>query len=212
MENKKVRMVVEFDINGDTLEEKGKTVEEVVEAIEMHDHDTIDGFEVFPQMEDSDLCSDFFLSNPTIVSKEIVEEKLDATAIEMHLNNLKHELNGALVHDPDAVPMIEAAILDALNKLEKARGESYIQELIYKVKELNGSTPNGAIRDADTLLYDTIEEADFEITGIAECILLAWEKTSDKKAVEEMFYIFTNMHLEEFLEMCINKITREMPE
>ena len=162
MENKKVRMVVEFDINGETLEEKGKTAEEVVNAIEMHDHDTIDGFEIYPRLDGADICSDFFLSEARVISKEIV-------------------------------------------------GESYIQELIDKVKKLNGSTPDGGIRDADTLLYEAIEEADFEITGIAECILRAWEKSSDKKSVEEMFYIFTDMHLGEFLEMCINNITKEAP-
>ena len=154
MENKKVRMLVEFDINGETLEEKGKTAEEVVNAIEMHDHDTIDGFEIYPSLDGCDLCSDFFLCNPRVISKEIV-------------------------------------------------GETNIPARISKARELMGN-PTGI--DADIILYDAIEEADFEITGIAECVLRAWEKSTDKKAVEEMFYIFTNMRLEDFLEKCIRNL------
>jgi hypothetical protein len=81
-------------------------------------------------------------------------------------------------------------------------------ELVDRVKNLLVNTPNGMVCDADTILYDAIEEADFEITGIAECVLSAWEKSSDKNIVEEMFYIFTDMHFTDFLEKCINKTTK----
>ena len=126
---------------------------------EVH-HDSIDGFEIYPSVDGCDLCSDFFLSNPRVVPKEIVDE-------------------------------------------------SPTQELVDKVKDLLANTPNGMVRDADTILYDAIEEADFEITGIAESVLRAWEKSTDKKSVEEMFYTFTDMHFEDFLERCIRKTTRD---
>lgn len=155
----KVRMVVEFKVNEKMLQEKNLSATDVVNSIEFLDHDSIDGFEIYPSVDGCDLCSDFFLSNPRVVSKEIVDE-------------------------------------------------SYTQELVDKVKDLIANAPNSAVRDADAILYDVIEEADFEITGIAECILRAWKKSSDKKAVEEMFYIFTNMHFEEFLEKCMAETTR----
>ena len=158
--DKLVRMTVEFEINGDTLKEKKLTAEEAVNSLDLHDHDTIDGFEIYPQLDGCDLCSDFFLKNASVVSKEIVEE-------------------------------------------------TATQELVNRVKNLLANTPNGMNRDADTILYDAIEEADFEITGIAECILRAWEKSTDKKAVEEMFYTFTDMHFEDFLEKCIRETTRK---
>ena len=70
---KKVRMTVEFNLNETTLREKGMTPAAVVEAIECRDHDTIDGFEIYPAIEDCDVCSDFFLFNPNVVSKEVID-------------------------------------------------------------------------------------------------------------------------------------------
>ena len=141
MENKKVRMVVEFEINSKTLEEKGKTAEEVVDAIEMHDHDTIDGFEIYPRIDDVDACSDFFLNDAKIVSKNILEES-------------------------------NAYVLFA--KLNEHCGGFCVADDILT-----------------TRLYDEIEEQNFDISGVGEGILRTWEKSTDKKAVEEMFYIFT---------------------
>ena len=135
MSNKKVRMVVEFELDEETIKEKGITAEEVVEAIQFHNHDTIDGFEIFPQVDGCDLCSDFFLSNPSLISKELVEDEPSTEALKEHLNNLMHELDGAAAHDPDAVPAIEAAIGDALNELGKALKE----RLNNQMHELDGA-------------------------------------------------------------------------
>ena len=82
-------------------------------------------------------------------------------------------------------------------------------DLAVKVKTFLANTPTRELREADAILYDSIEETKFEITGIAECVLRTWEKSSDKEAVEEMFYVFTNMQFEDFLNKAIAAITRE---
>ena len=155
--NPKVRMVIDFNVNEEMLKEKNLTATEVVNSIEFHDHDSIDGFEIYPSIDGCDLCSDFFLCNPRVISKEIV-------------------------------------------------AETNIPSLIYRVRALN-SIANG--RDADTVLYDTVENADFEISGLTEAIFRTWESSTDKKAVEELFYTFTDMQLEDFLEKCIKEILQE---
>ena len=43
-----------------------------------------------------------------------------------------------------------------------------IKDKIKEVETLMNNTPNGVIRDADTILADAVEETDFEISGIAK--------------------------------------------
>lgn len=87
-----------------------------------------------------------------------------------------------------------------------------MQELVNKVIELQNSTPDGVIVDADTILADLIEECDFHITGIAKDLLEIWKKSSDKKAVEELFYLFTDTEMEIYLEDCVEQMTKQQEE
>lgn len=84
-------------------------------------------------------------------------------------------------------------------------------ELIREVREKNKNTPDGAIRDADTLLNDVVEagmkDAIMQETGIFEEITSIWENAEDKHSVEEMFFAFTNMNFMDYLKMCKNEIT-----
>lgn len=84
-----------------------------------------------------------------------------------------------------------------------------IRELIRKVECLNAAVPDGVIRDADTILKDILDEQDFEITGIAQDIFNIYKKSTDKTSVKEMFFEFTGMDFDEYLNKCVKEITRE---
>ena len=85
-----------------------------------------------------------------------------------------------------------------------------IAQTIEKVRQLNSNTPNGYIHDADTLLCDIVQNADldFEITGLAEDLFNIYQNSRDKQAVKEMFFLFTDMNFEDYLQQCMEKITR----
>ncbi len=83
-----------------------------------------------------------------------------------------------------------------------------MEELLKEVEELNANTPNGMITDADTILVDLIDKNDFEITGIAQDIFNIWKNSSDKNAVEQMFFEFTDTEFKDYLETCKKEISR----
>ena len=83
-----------------------------------------------------------------------------------------------------------------------------MEELLNKVEELNANVPDGIVKDADTILVDMVQGNDFEITGIAQDIFNIWRNSSGKKAVEQMFFEFTDMEFKDFLEKCKEEITR----
>lgn len=83
-----------------------------------------------------------------------------------------------------------------------------LKDKIKEVETLTSNTANGVIRDADTILADAIEENDFEVSGIAQDIFNIWKNSSDKKAVEQMFFEFTDMDFEEYLDKCLTETTR----
>lgn len=79
---------------------------------------------------------------------------------------------------------------------------------IEEVEELNHNTPDGQIMDADTILVDAITQCDYEFTGLAQDIFNIWKNSSDKKAVEYMFFEFTDVEFKEFLKKCKEQITK----
>ena len=83
-----------------------------------------------------------------------------------------------------------------------------MEKLLKEVEELNNNTTDGWIKDADTILADIVQENDFEITGIAQDIFNIWRNSSDKEAVEKIFFEFTDMEFKDFLEKCKEEITR----
>lgn len=80
--------------------------------------------------------------------------------------------------------------------------------LINEVEKLNNNTPDGIIVDADTILVDIVKSVDCEFTGFAQDIFNIWKHSADKRAVEEMFYEFTGVEFEDYLDKCINEISR----
>lgn len=83
-----------------------------------------------------------------------------------------------------------------------------MEELLKEVEELNENTPFGFIKDADTILNDIIDETDYEFDGIAQDIFNIWRNSSDRKAVEQMFFEFTEMEFKDYLEKCKREISR----
>ena len=83
-----------------------------------------------------------------------------------------------------------------------------ILQLINQVRELNGNTPDGIIRDSDTILVDLLENADNQFTGFAEDIFQIYINSNDKPAVCQMFYAFTGVEFEDYLKQCVEEITR----
>lgn len=76
--------------------------------------------------------------------------------------------------------------------------EQAIQTVEYMAEHL----PNGLIRDADTVLADIINEADFEFNGFAQDIFNIWRKSSDRKSVEQMFFEITDYEFLDYLKKC----------
>ena len=81
-------------------------------------------------------------------------------------------------------------------------------KIIKEVEELNNNTPEGLIIDADTILVDLIESCDYEFSGFAQDVFNIWKNSTDKVAVEQMFYEFTDVEFIDYLLMCKEKITR----
>ena len=77
------------------------------------------------------------------------------------------------------------------------------QRLIDDIRELTKKLSDKTnIYDADTLLKDAVERADFEVNGLAYEIFDIWEKSNDKESIEQVFYNLTDMEFIDFLRRC----------
>lgn len=81
-------------------------------------------------------------------------------------------------------------------------------DLLKEVEELNNNTPDGVIRDADTILADLLQNVDNEFTGFAQDIFNIYKNSQDKNAVCQMFYEFTGIEFENYLKQCKAVIAR----
>ena len=81
-------------------------------------------------------------------------------------------------------------------------------EMIKEVETLCRNTPDGVIHDADTILADLIEEVENEVSGTAQEIFDIWKNSSDKDSVSQMFYAFTGMEFDRYLQKCVDETTR----
>ena len=73
MADKRVRMVIEFDIDEESCAEHGIEEREILNALCVKESDVIDGFEIFPIHPKLNASFDFVLCNEAVViSKEFV--------------------------------------------------------------------------------------------------------------------------------------------
>ena len=70
----------------------------------------------------------------------------------------------------------------------------------------------GMIHDADTILADILETADYEMTGIAADILQTYQDSTDKESLESFFHALTGITLETYLKKCIQTLMNQLRE
>lgn len=74
--NKRVRMVIEFDIDTESCEQYGIEGEEILNSLRAKESDIIDGFVIYPEHAKLDVTSDFVLGHKVeVISKEFVGRK-----------------------------------------------------------------------------------------------------------------------------------------
>lgn len=78
-----------------------------------------------------------------------------------------------------------------------------------QVVDLLENTPDGTVIDADTILADLLEKANFEETGMAAELLGIWARSDDWASVEQLFCLLTDCDFEHYLDMCIANTTRK---
>lgn len=83
------------------------------------------------------------------------------------------------------------------------------REKIRQVELLNSNTPEGAIVDSDTILADLLLNVDNEVTGFSQDIFNIYKRSKDKDAVKQMFFEFTDMEFDNYLDKCMKEITRD---
>lgn len=80
------------------------------------------------------------------------------------------------------------------------------ETLTFLEKQMNDEA---VIQDADTVLADILEEADFEITGIAADLLKIHQNSKDRESVETCFEILTGWTIPDYLKKCIATILEQ---
>lgn len=92
--------------------------------------------------------------------------------------------------------------------------DNVTEKMINEVEKLNKKAGElfGLIRDADTILVDLIMDCDYQFSGFAQDIFNIWKESSDKKAVEQMFYEFTGMNFVHYLMKCKREIEKFLDE
>ena len=139
------------------------------------------------------------------MDKTITEAKGEIEAFAQ--NRINAIAQQAIAEQKDATLKLESPVDISHMEFDSTEGQN-MEKLLAEVEKLNDNTPDGCIRDADTILVDLIEKNDFEFSGFAYDIFNIWKNSSDKEAVEQMFYEFTDMSFKKYLEKCKKEISR----
>lgn len=96
--------------------------------------------------------------------------------------------------------------------LDDGQDEERLQETMAMAAEavrLSGATPCGhGIRDADTVLKDVMDEADFEENGLGTEIIRIWMDSRSKGPVEKLFLALTGVPFRDYLARCLEDTAR----
>lgn len=111
--------------------------------------------------------------------------------------------------DPDEKTYLDGILRDLREVVGESRGpveDAAVDApslLADRVLGLYENTPCGeGIQDADTVLKDFMDEADFEITGIGPDLIRLWKGSSDRKSVEALFELLAGRTFQDYLEEC----------
>ena len=94
---------------------------------------------------------------------------------------------------------INAGECNDILKEETSDIEKMIEELTEQVLDLSTKQPDGMIHDADTILADIMEAADFQVSGISDDILKLYLDVENKDDFESLFYLMTDEKFENYL-------------
>lgn len=97
---------------------------------------------------------------------------------------------------------VNKAVDFAINK----RNDS-IYDKFEKTVKLLETVPDGYIVNS-TILAELTEEYDMHKSGISASVFDIWKNSYDKKSVEDMFELFTDMKFEKYLEKCITETSK----
>lgn len=75
-------------------------------------------------------------------------------------------------------------------------------DFVVKKDKLRSERESGIIYDSDTVLADIMQNADYEITGLAKEVFEIYKKTSDKEAFENLFYSLSGETFENYIGQC----------
>lgn len=101
---------------------------------------------------------------------------------------------------------MEQSNFNTENYTENHDPDPQIKDLIAQVRKLVRKIPDTCIdklHDPDTILADVVDAASCCETGISEEIFAIWENSSDKKAVEELFYSLCGVTFKDYLKRCV---------
>ena len=74
-----------------------------------------------------------------------------------------------------------------------------LTKLAEEVMDLSTKQPDGVIHDADTILADIMEAADFQVSGISDDILKLYLEVENKDDFESLFYLMADEKFEDYL-------------
>lgn len=92
---------------------------------------------------------------------------------------------------------------------EQRKTRKLFETLTFLEKQMEDES---AVRDADTVLADILEGADFEITGIVTDLLKTYQGSKDRESVETCFEVLTGVTIQEYLKKCIITILSQKKE